>query len=947
MLRKPNFAALAAGFVLALGILPVGEALARKAPANIWPQAASNIPADPNVRFGTLPNGMRYAIQRNATPPGQASLRLRFDAGSLMETDAQQGIAHFLEHMAFNGSQHVPEGDMVKILERHGLAFGADTNAQTSWSETVYQLDLPHTDDDTVDTSLMLLREAASELTIANDAVGRERGVVLSEERARDTPGLRVFKSGMGFFLKDQLAARRLPIGKVDVIQNADHDLINGFYRKYYRPERAVLVVVGDFDPDAMEAKIKARFSGWSDPAPAGAEPVLGKPAKRGLETRLLVEPGAPLSIQVYWEAPADTTADTAAKRQRRLTEQLGLAVFNRRLERLARSPDAPFIGAGSYKTDILHSAEATVLTLSAKPGDWRPALIAADQEQRRLVHYGVRQDELDREIKEMRVQYQAAAAAAATRKTPQIADDIAGTLDDRVVYTSPAEDLALFEAEVKTIDAKTVSRQIGKMFSGSGPLVFMASPEPVAGGEATLSQAYAQSRAAPVQAEAAGQAITWPYASFGAPGKVASKQDIADLETSFVTFGNGVRLTVKPTKFRDNQVLVRVRIGHGLLDLPRDQVTTAWAARGAFIEGGLKAISDEDMERVLASNIYGADFSAADDAFVLQGVTRPEDLDIQLQVLAAYASAPGFRPEAFARMRTYGATLNDQMDATASGVMSRDLSRLMHGGDPRFGFPNRQEIADAKPDAFRALLEPRIESGPVEVIIVGDISVDKAIAMTAATFGALPARTSQPAPAAGGVVSLPQAAAQPVTLTHKGRADQAIAYAEWPTDDFFASPQQARTLRVLAEIVELRLLDDLREAAGVTYSPQASTNASLTFPHYGYVAATVEIPPGKIDDFYRDLAKISADLRTKEVDADELERAKKPLVDALEKSRETNEYWLEQLSGAQDEPRKLDAVRTVVASLTSVSPADLKAAAQLYLRDDKLWKLQVTPAAK
>ena len=213
MIRLPRSAALAAAALLLASCahwqLPLlhraapaqpQAAAPAAAPAPVqlkpgqWPQALSDLPAAPDIRFGALPNGMRYAIQKNATPPGQASLRLHFDAGSLMETDAQAGLAHFLEHMAFNGSKDVPEGEMIKMLERHGLAFGADTNASTSWDETVYMLDLPKTDESTVDDSLKLLRQTASELTIAPDAVDRERGVVLSEERSRDTPAYRIFK---------------------------------------------------------------------------------------------------------------------------------------------------------------------------------------------------------------------------------------------------------------------------------------------------------------------------------------------------------------------------------------------------------------------------------------------------------------------------------------------------------------------------------------------------------------------------------------------------------------------------------------------------------------------------------------------------------------------------------------------------------------------------------
>ncbi|HEY0436626.1 MAG TPA: pitrilysin family protein, partial [Phenylobacterium sp.] len=275
-----------------------------------WPQAKSDVAPDPDIRFGALPNGMRYAIKRQTIPAHEAAVRLRFDAGSLMETDAQQGLAHVLEHMAFNGSKGVPEGEMVKILERHGLAFGADTNAQTEFSQTIYKLDLPKTDDDTVDTALRLMRETASELTISQDALDRERGVVLSEERSSDNPSFRVFKGRLGFQLPGQRMAERIPIGKVDVIQHAPASLVADFYHRYYRPERATLVVVGDFDPADMEARIKARFGDWKAVGPAGAEPDLGRIAARKTQAKLMVEPGAPLNMSVAWVKPADLEAD-------------------------------------------------------------------------------------------------------------------------------------------------------------------------------------------------------------------------------------------------------------------------------------------------------------------------------------------------------------------------------------------------------------------------------------------------------------------------------------------------------------------------------------------------------------------------------------------------------------------------------------------------------------
>jgi zinc protease len=912
-----------------------------------WPQAKSDVAADPRVRFGVLPNGMRYAIMQNATPPGQASLRLRIDAGSMNETDAQQGLAHFLEHMAFNGSKAIPEGEMVKILERHGLAFGADTNASTDFDETVYKLDLPQTDDDTVDSSLQILRETASELLIAQDAVDRERGIVLSEERTRDGPGYRIYKSRLAFLLKGQLPPTRFPIGQVDVLKTAPASQIRDFYAKYYRPDRAVLVAVGDFDVDAMEAKIKARFSDWKASAPDGGDPALGALAQRGPETLVKIEPGSSTFLQLSWTAAPDLAADSADKRRRQWLERLGFAVLNRRLGTIARGDKPPFLSAGAFRADQLHAAQITNVAVAARPGEWQAALQAVDQEQRRAVQFGVRQDELDREISEIRAALQAQLAGAATQKTPNLAGDMLDSLTDDDVITSPDQDLALFEKIVKDLKADTVSTALKAAFEGNGPLLYMASPTEVPGGDKAVADAYAASRAAPVTAQAAPTLTAWPYASFGAPGKVVDQHDVTDLDTVFVRFDNGVSLTVKPTKFRDDQVLVKVRIGDGMLDISRDRQSLIWAS-SALVEGGLGKISAEDMDRVLASRIYGASFRVEDDAFSLSGSTRRDDLDAQMQVLAGYVSDPGWRPEAFQRMKSYVATLNDQYVATDGGVFGRDLPGLIHAGDRRFTFPSPADIAGSDLAGFKGQFAPPLASGPIEVLVVGDITVDEAIEAVAATFGALPARSPAPPSSTDArTVGFPAASPDPVVLTHKGREDQAIAFLAWKTNDFFSDVQTARTLTLLGDVLDLRLTDEIREKQGVTYSPQVGSESSLVFKGWGYLSAQIEAPPANIDGFYRDVSKIAADLRDKPIGADELERARKPKLEGLEKARSTNEYWLYFLSGAQSDPRRLDAIRSVQASYQRITPAELQAAARKYLTDERAWKVVVRPGVK
>lgn len=926
----------------------MGSAAAQPAPAAPASSTASaDLPPDPGLRFGRLANGMRYVIMRNTTPPGQTSLRLRIDAGSLMETDDQRGLAHFLEHMAFNGSTNVPEGEMVKILERAGLSFGADTNASTSFDETVYELDLPRSDEATLDTGLMLLREATGAMLLEPAAIDRERGVVQSEERTRASPAYRILEERYRFFLQGQLPSRRFPIGDSDVLKTAQRDRFVAYYNAYYRPERTTLVVVGDIDPSAIEAKIRARFGDWKPVGPNGAEPDLGRIVERGPGAKVVIESGGPATIQIGWVNPPDLSADSRARRQQRLIRQLGFQVLNRRYERISRSPSPPFVGAGAFRYTDVDAADLTMLSVNYQPGKWREAMEAAEREQRRVVQWGVQQPELDREIAEYRALLEGAVAGAATRRTPQLAEGIVDSISEDEVFTSDAFDLALFEEAVRGLTAETVTAELKRQFAGQGPLVFVTSPTPIEGGDQTVAAAFASSRLAAVEAPATIVAKAWPYEDFGTPGKVAEQRDVLDLDATFVRFENGVRLTVKPTKFRDDQILVSVRVGDGYLDLPRDRQSLGWAASLAYIEGGLGKLTADELQQVLASTLYGASFSIDEDAFELSGRTRPQDFQRQLQVLTAYVTDPAWRPEPFERVRAYGSALLDQLESTPGGVFSRDGAALLRSGDVRWRFPNRQDFQTARQEDLKALISGAMATDAIEIIIVGDISMETAIKEVAATFGALPPR----APAAGPPaearnVRFPAGTAEPVRLTHKGRPDQAMALVAWPGLDFPTDAQEARKLRMVELIMHLRLTDELRERQGVTYSPSTQFESPWVFTGYGYVSASVQAPPDKLQAFFDAVTAIARDLRDKPVTADEMDRARRPRVQALTQAQTTNEYWLGQLGGAQTDPRRLDAARAVVSGLERVSIADVQAAARRFLAEEKAWELVIVPDA-
>src|SRR5690348_3605188 len=456
---------------LAVAVVAVLQTPAPAADAPAWPQSRSDITADPAVMFGSLPNGMRYMIMKNGTPKNEVSIRLRIGAGSLMESDAQQGLAHFLEHMAFRGSTHVPEGNVFRMLQKLGLRTGADANAQTGQTETVYQLDLPGTDDTTVDQGFMLTRDIASELSLKPDAFDAERGPVLSEERLRAGPGSRTFEAQSKFLLKGQLSPEREPIGKVEIIRNAPVSLVADFYRDYYRPERATLVVVGDIDPAAIKTKIESKFSDWNPSGIGGKDPDLGTPQTRSREFRVFSETGAPQFATVSWVQPFDATPDTTARRKKNLIENIALTILNQRLAVVAQRDDAPFTSAGASHGNSARSAKIASLRVSY-PGDkWQRALEEAEKIRRQVVAQGATQQELDREVSAILANADASLAPSKTRQSRNLAQGLVSSVDRDFVFSSPETDVAVLKANIKGITLDDINGALHEIFIGNGPL--------------------------------------------------------------------------------------------------------------------------------------------------------------------------------------------------------------------------------------------------------------------------------------------------------------------------------------------------------------------------------------------------------------------------------------------------------------------------------------------
>lgn len=942
-----GIAALSPLFLLLAGPAPAAEQAVAPAAATgavnpqtdaarAWNFAASDVPVDPDIVFGVLPNGMKYALLHNETPKDSAIIRMRFDVGSFAEAEDQRGLAHFLEHMAFNGSTHVPEGEMVKLLERKGLAFGADTNAETGFDATVYKLDLPNASDDLIDTGLMLMRETASELTIDPAAVDRERGVILSERRARDTYQLRSLVDQLAFQMPAMRVADRLPIGTEAVIRGAPAARIRDLYDRYYRPERATLVMVGDFDVRAVEAKIKARFADWRGRGPAGADPDIGTiDYARASEADDFVDPAINDAVTIATFRPWPDEPDTKAKRARSLAEEVGEAIVSRRLGKRATAEDSPII-AGYFSEangwDVFDQAGVGAV---AKEGVWKEALALIEQELRGAIEHGFTRAEVDEQLAGRRTALRNAVAGVATRRSEGLAEALVAAAKGDFVFTRPETSQALFDAAAPSLDAAAVSAAFrARMVGMSPPLVRVTSKAPLDGGTGAILAALGAAQQVAVAAPDEVAVAAFVYGDFGTPGRVAGDERVADLGIRRIRFANNVMLNIKRTDFQKDKVYLSVRVDGGNLLATRADPTKV-ALAGSLSIGGLEAHSIDDLRSILAGRTVRPSFGSGTDSFGGTAVTSPEDFRLQADLMAAYLTHPGYRADGLALIRRYLPQQYAANDATPAAVMARDVGGILADGDPREVTPPLAAMMALDWAALKPAIADSLDHGAIEIGVVGDIDEAAAIEAIAATFGALPERRATFDAHAEARERRFPADTHERRLIHKGPADQAELRIYWPARDD-SDLGEAMRLNLLARAMQLKLTDELRERLGETYSPGAAASLSEDYPGYGYLLAASNVDYKDIVPTRAAMLAIAKQLRDAPVDADLLDRARRPLIEAMVKARRENSYWLGYVGQATSRADRLDRSRNGIAEVEAATPEELQALARRYLGDDK-----------
>lgn len=922
-------------FTLLLFVV-AGMAHGKTAP---WPQNGSDLKPDSAIVFGALENGMRYEVQKNAYPAGRVSMRFRVDVGSRVEGSNERGIAHFLEHMAFRGSTHFPDDTVMKRMAALGLRTGADANASTSETQTVFRLDLPNNNAESVQAALTFFRDIADGLTLDAQSVDSERKVVLSEARLADTPIRRMGQRSGRFVLASLHKELKPAIGAVETINSITQGQLANFYHAYYRPERVTLVVVGDLDLQELVARMGTQFGDWRGTGNERTSPAEDEPRAVG-RAHVDTEGGVGNFVHMYWTKPDDGAPDSQARRRDNLVTTVAMGVLDRWYDVVAQRDHPPFYASGADQSRRAHIGATTAITVSFEEGQWRAALAHAEALRRGVLKGVVPQKEVDAVASRILARYRISAETTDNHPTPQIAEVLLGDLDEDRVSQSPAEQFEQASRVLKGLKVETVNEALKAAFSGEGPLVWLRSAAPVAGGDAELMNVLAAAQSGPAERVSVPIASTWPYTKFGRAGRVSQNTYIADLDATTVQYANGVRLNVKRTQFTPDQVGVTVGIGRGVRDLPTNGPPLDWAINNVFIRAGLKALDYDGMQALLVDKRYGTSFLATQEAFALSGTTRPSDLDTELQVLAAYCTAPGLRGGVFEQSRNGYMDIMQGWQSDPYHLLQLDFQGLIRSGDPRYTQPTFDGMRAVRVRDLRDAIVPELANEYMEITIVGDVKVDDAIASVGKTFGAFkPRHPKTSPPIADG--PFPQATSSPVVRTHAGEESKGAAAIAWPATEMLADGRRFYALSMLAAIMNTRLSDRLRAALGTSYAGQVGYWPSEVGPESRSVmVALADISPSQESLFFEEIAKISLDLKSTPVSQEELDRAQKPRIANLATSMSLNGFWMHWLNLSQRDPRRLEFARHAMTDLKSIEPKDVQAAAEEFLRNDVAWRV-------
>lgn len=907
------------------------------------------VPMDPTVRIGKLSNGMTYYIKANAKPENRAELRLALKAGSMQEDADQQGLAHFIEHMAFNGTEHFSKNELVNYLERVGSRFGPDLNAYTSFDETVYMLQVRTDDADQFEHGMLILRDWANGISFDSTEIDKERGVVISEWRSGLSPDQRMEQQTLPFLYYNSRYAKRLPIGDPEIVKTAPYNVVRRFYKDWYRPELMALFVVGTINPDEIEKQITEQFGTVKAKAPARTKEPNTVPEHEQTFARVVTDPEATnANVQIVYNHHGSKITSVLDYRQR-LVENLYNRMLGRRLSDISKGANPPFVFSFTgYSQDVGDLATYSSFAMAA-PKDTRRAFQTLLDENQRVWQHGFTQAELDREKANTQRQLEQNVLEENKVESNRVVQRLISHYLDEVPVPDAKQNLDMFTSMAPTITLEEVSQLAKKWIVDRNRVIIVTGPEkdkamyPDSAELVSMVKATSMKNMEPYK----DVDVSAPLLSGTFPVQpVLNATYDANLGVYHWSFANGVQVSAKPTTFKNDEILMNA-YSNGGHSLYNDALYPSARGTSSVVgTSGVGTYNATGLEKKLTGQRVSVTPFIAERYEGLSGSSSVKDATTLMQLTYSYITA--FRRDTTAlnsyltkERARYANLLSDPQN-----WYSDKVSRITSQNHPRRGFPSLASYDQIRMDDIMSVYKDRFKDvSDMHFYFVGNFNPDSLKQLTSRYLGALPGGGRQEQWKDVGD-RFPEGRVD--SVFYRGEAPKSLVQLIYHGVDHY-DPDTSYILQSLVDLARIKLREELREEEGGVYGVSIGGGQSK-YPIEQYsIRVSFNADPPRTNDLLASAQTVIAKIK-EHIDADDIAKVTEAQRQGRIKDLEQNQFWMgafvnSWLNGT--DMRTMTDMAALEKRIAGLNDAVLMKAARKYFNDGELISVVMFPEKK
>lgn len=903
------------------------------------------------VRTGKLANGLTYFVRSNNKPANRAEFQIAVNAGSVLEEPNEVGLAHFTEHMNFNGSRQYPGNSMISELEKKGIVFGREINAYTGFDQTVYTLTLPTDDKELFDMGLKILDGWAFGALMTGEEIDKERGVIIEEWRMGQGGSERLRAKTFGTMLKGSKYAERLPIGTLDRLQNFVYDDIRGFYRKWYRPDNIAVIVVGDFDADEMEQKVIDFFTMVQAPCTPTQRPVYTiDNNKEPLVCVATDKEATSTSVQMFYKHPAKEVKTIADFREQHLVYSLFETMFNDRLNELGEKKACPYMSAfAGYGGFLARPVAAYQMYISAKEGKVMKAIEAVMLENRRLQQHGFLQSELDRAKEALLEQY----AQAAKEESKTESGKIAAELVDYFLEQTPMPGAILenkwAKALMDDITLEEVNALINQWITEENFVCTISMPEKKgskAPSEADVLKLIKKCEKADTKAWVDNTKDEPFFAQEVKGGKITSTKKNDKFDYTEYTLSNGAKVIIKKTDFKNDEILVNAESAGGTSLYGDKDIVNAQFAASIIDQCGIGNYNHTQLQKFMKGKSFGLTPSIGELQETLGGNCSPKDFETLLQYLYMFFTAPRAEKEVLDNTIDKLKTQINMVKNMPEFAFQEEWIKAMRPNDKRtIIIPTDAQLKQMDINKMLKIFKERFsDASDFTFTFVGNIDEATMLPLIEKYIGGLPSSNGKNAEKwqdrssefAKGIVD---------KSVYKGEADKGLMTITF-TNPFNWSDKDRLATKALNNVCSIKLTQVIREEMGGTYSP----SFNLDYEKYPKAEATAmcyyTCDPSTVDTLTTATFAVLDEIIANGPTAEDLAKVKEQLISSRKTSMERNSYWNAVITGSRWYGYEMQTLEEYSAAVNALTIEDVKAVAQKYLKHDGYVRVALKPEA-